>query len=218
MPVPVKAFEYPRAFSTDRLADAMSEDMKPEPETARPSPAVPSITESDVAAAHEQGRKEGYREAEQLFGQQLAQAVSTERARVSKMVEDFQQSSSDYYSKVEDQVVHLALGIAAKILHRESQVDPLLVAALVRLATENLKQGSKVQVNIHPQEISAWRSYFEREGNSRVNIELAEDPTLLRGECTVHSEVGIAALGIDAQLKEIERGLFDLLNQRPKNE
>ena len=57
MPVPVKAFEYPRAFSADRLADAMSEDLKPEPETARPSPAVPLITESDVAAAHEKGRK-----------------------------------------------------------------------------------------------------------------------------------------------------------------
>ena len=134
------------------------------------------------------------------------------------MIAEFHESSSEYYSKVEDQVVHLALAIAAKILHRESQVDPLLVAALVKLATENLKQGSHVQVNIRPEEVNSWRKYFEQDGNGRVRIELVEDPSLSPGDCVVHSEVGIAALGISAQLKEIERGLFDLLAQRPKND
>jgi flagellar assembly protein FliH len=189
-----------------------------EPEEPVQDPGVPAITESDLAAAHEKGRKEGQREAEHRFAEQLKQAVSSERAKVNKAIESFQQGSSDYYSKVEDQVVHLALGIAAKILHRESQVDPMLLMALVKLATENLKQGSKVQVNVRPEEVESWRRYFERDENGRVKIEMVEDSTLAPGDCVVHSEVGIAALGIDAQLKEIERGLFDLLAQRPRND
>ena len=217
MPIPVRAFEYPRALSAaSRVNEKQVEALETEP--VQQKPAVPAISENDLAAAFEKGRQQGLREGEQALGKQVAQAVSAERIRVSKAIEEFQQSNSEYYSKVEDQIVHLALGIAAKILHRESQVDPLLVAALVRLATENLKQGSTVQVNINPQEIRDWQSYFEQDGNGRVKIELVEDSTLSLGECIVHSEVGTAALGLDAQLKEIERGLFDLLAQRPKND
>jgi flagellar assembly protein FliH len=217
IPFPVKTFEYPCAL------DAGNSNPKPlgqkgESETPSQSCGVPPVTENDLATAYEKGRWEGHQESERKFKEQLAHAVTTERSRVSKVIEEFHQASSEYYSKVEDQVVHLALGIAAKILHRESQVDPLLIAALVRVATDNLKQGSNVQVNIRPEEISSWRSYFERDGNVRVKIELVEDPSLSPGDCIVHSEVGVASLGISAQLKEIERGLFDLLAQRPKND
>jgi flagellar assembly protein FliH len=217
IPFPVKTFEYPSAF------EAGSASLKPleeetEPETLSHTCNLPLVTESDLAAAYEKGRQEGRQEAEHRLKEQLAQAIAAERTRVSKVIDEFHQSSSEYYSKVEDQVVHLALGIAAKILHRESQVDPLLVAALVRLATDNLKQGSSVQINIRPEEISSWQQYFEQDGAGRVKIELVEDASLSPGDCIVHSEVGIAALGINAQLKEIERGLFDLLAQRPKND
>jgi flagellar assembly protein FliH len=181
-------------------------------------PVANAVTENDLASAFEKGRQEGRREAEKRYGEQLAQAVIAERTRVERVIEEFRQGSSEYYSKVEDQVVHLALGIAAKVLHRESQVDPLLVAALVKIATENLKQGSQVQVNIHPAEINSWRGYFERDENGRVRVELVEDPTLDPGDCVVHSDVGVAAMGIAAQLREIEHGLFDLLAQRPKND
>jgi flagellar assembly protein FliH len=218
MPIPVKAFEYPRALESSSLPSMRPQEPEREPEASASDPGMTLITENDVAAAYEKGRQEGRLEAEQRFREQLTLASASERAKVSKIISEFQESSSEYYSKVEDQVVHLALGIAGKILHRESQVDPLLVAALVKLATENLKQGSKVQVYICSSEIDSWRRYFEQDGNGRVMIELLEDPSLSPGDCTVHSEVGIAALGISAQLKEIERGLFDLLAQRPKND
>lgn len=214
---PVKSFQYPSALATGSAPNATSQARDPEPELSAPMTAT-GITENDLAAAYEKGRHEGRQEAEKRYNQQLAQAVTDERGRVEKVVSEFQQGSSEYYSKVEDQVVHLALGIAAKILHRESQVDPLLVAALVKIAIENLKQGSRVQVNIHPTEINSWRKYFDMEGNGRVVVELVEDSSLKVRECIVHSEVGVASMGITAQLKEIEHGLFDLLAQRPKND
>ena len=217
-PIPVKAFEYPRALDSSNLPSTRPQELEREPVAPAPDPGVTLITTNDVAAAYEKGRQEGRLEAEQRFREQLSLTAAGERAKVSKVISEFQQSSSEYYSKVEDQVVHLALGLLARYCIANAQVDPLLVAALVKLATENLKQGSKVQVYICPSEIDSWRRYFEQDGNGRVNIELLEDPGLSPGDCTVHSEVGIAALGISAQLKEIERGLFDLLAQRPKND
>jgi len=216
IPIPAKAFQYLSVSSVSPLEVVTPAEQRP-PEAQPQAPAEPSITEQDVAAAFERGRQEGRRQAEHQASEQLAQVKSAERARISKAIDEFQQSNSEYFSNVEAQVVHLAMGIAGKILHREAQVDPMLIAALVKVATENLKQGSHVQVNVRPEEVDSWRHYFEQDGNGRIKVDLVEDPTLGPGDCVLHSDVGTAELGISAQLKEIEHGLFDLLAQRPKN-
>ena len=59
------------------------------------------------------------------------------------MIAGFEAERSDYYARVEAEIVQLALAIAAKILHREAQVDPMLVAALVRMAVEKMREGSE---------------------------------------------------------------------------
>ena len=35
------------------------------------------------------------------------------------------------------------------------------------------------------------------------------------GDCILETDMGSANFGIDAQLKEVEQGFFDLLAQRP---
>jgi flagellar assembly protein FliH len=211
-----KTFEYPRVPGTGTTPNAL--DINSKLDEAGPSKsAEQAITKQDLTAAYEHGRKEGHREAEAQLSERLNQVEAAERAKVSKLIADFQQSNAEYFTKVETQLVHLAMSIAGKILHREAQVDPLLVAALVRIATENLKQGSCVRVNIRPEEIPAWRKYYDESGSGHLTVELVEDASLSPGECVVHSEVGSTELGIDAQMKEIAHGLFDLLSQRPQN-
>ena len=46
--------------------------------------------------------------------------------------------------------MQLALAIARKILHREAQVDPLLLAGMVRVALEKIESHTKVSVRVHP--------------------------------------------------------------------
>jgi flagellar assembly protein FliH len=38
---------------------------------------------------------------------------------------------------------------------------------------------------------------------------------MARGECVLETSVGTVELGIEAQLGEIERGFFDLMQKRP---
>ena len=54
--------------------------------------------------------------------------------------------------------MQLALAIAAKILHREAQVDPMLVAALVRMTIEKMREGSSVTVRVGPGAPSGGRN------------------------------------------------------------
>ena len=55
-----------------------------------------------------------------------------------------------YFQRVESEVVQLALSIARKILHREAQIDPLLLAGIVRVALESLNDGTQVRLRANP--------------------------------------------------------------------
>jgi len=111
-------------------------------------------------------------------------------------------------------VVKLALGIAAKILHREAQVDPMLLAALARVAVNQLHDGSKVSLRIRPESAAQWREYFRQPQNG-TTVEVVEDPNLGPKDCILETDMGSANFNIGGQLKEVEQGFFDLLALRP---
>ena len=145
----------------------------------------------------------------------VAQAKTDEQAaRISRAIELFAVERKEYFSRVESDVVHLALAIAAKVLHRESQVDPMLIAGLVRVAIEKLHDGSSVSVRIAPMEAEKWRKHLAKPLNGST-IRVVEDERLGEGDCVLETELGSASFSIDAQLKEVEQGFFDLLAQRP---
>ncbi len=80
--------------------------------------------------ARVQGRQEGLTEARKIFDEQLGR----ERASLAAALAEFTLDRATYFQKVEGEVIQLALAIARKILHREAQLDPLLLAGIVRVA------------------------------------------------------------------------------------
>lgn len=130
---------------------------------------------------------------------------------MADLVLEFQRQCADYYSKVEIELVHLALAIAAKILHRESQVDRMVVAGLVKVMLERFQQNTKIVVRVRPEDATAWTHYFRE----NANVQIVADSTLAPKACLVETELGVADMALDSQLKEVEQGFFDLLAQRP---
>ena len=47
------------------------------------------------------------------------------------------------------------------------------------------------------------------------SLQVVRDERLAAGECVLDTNVGRVELGVSAQLEEIERGFFDLMQQRP---
>jgi len=148
-----------------------------------------------------------------LSGEYIARSDG-EAAKILQALALFESERKGYFSRIESEVVHLALAIAAKVLHREAQVDPLLVAALVRVAVDRLHDGSSVSVRVPTAKAEKWRERLANPLNGST-IAIVEDAHLGPDDCILETDVGSANFSIDAQLKEVEQGFFDLLAQRP---
>ncbi len=116
---------------------------------------------------------------------------------------------------IEGEVVELALAVARKILHREAQLDPNVLAGIVRVTLEKLDTGTKVKLHVHPQEAADWRHYFACQMEDVPAPDVYEDPAIAPGECRIETSLGSTEFGLESQLKEIETGLLDLLAERP---
>jgi flagellar assembly protein FliH len=167
-----------------------------------------------MAAAIEEARSESRKEARREWEEDLAEKIAKERSGVLGVLEEFRGERVRYFSRVESEVVRLALAIAARVLHREAQLDPLLLSGVVRVALDKMAEGSTAVLRVPTDEIESWREILATASTS--SVQLVGDEKLHAGECVIDTSVGSVELGVSAQLEEIERGFFDLLQQRPK--
>jgi flagellar assembly protein FliH len=180
-------------------------------QSAQASESGAAHTAALEAQARAQGRQEGLADARKTFEEQLAR----ERSTLVDAVTQFSSDRDTYFRKVEAEVVQLALGIARRILHREAQIDPLLLAGMVRVALEKIDGATEVSLRIHPAQAAQWRSYLSQHKEASELPEIIEDPAQEPDRCTLQTSMGTAIVGVEVQLKEIEQGLLDLLAVRP---
>ena len=158
----------------------------------------------------ETARKESRAEAREAWQEELEDRVADERARVARVCEAFARDRSKYFAEVEAEVVRRALAIAARGLHREAELDPLLLTAVVRVALEKVKDDSVTVLRVPTAEVEIWCEVTSGDSTNVVG-----DERMKAGECVLETSVGKVELGVSAQLGEIEKGFFDLLQQRP---
>lgn len=163
------------------------------------------------AQAFARGRQAGQQDSRQAFEQQLAKEKSSLAATLTQFARD----RSTYFEKVEPEVVQLAMSIARKILHREAQIDPMLLAGIVRVALEQIEGATRVQLRVHPQKAPDWRQFLGAQLEPAKLPEIVEDPSQPLDQCTVETAMGSTSIGLEIQLKEIEQGFADLLATRP---
>ncbi len=161
----------------------------------------------------EMARAEAQAEARIEWERRLEERIAEERAAVLKACEEFRRERARYFAGVETEVVKLALAIAARVLHREAKLDPLLLTGVVRVALEKVAEDSTTVLRVPENAIEMWQEVFLEGRESSVQI--VADERLGAGECVLDTNVGRVQLGVSAQLEEIERGFFDLMQQRP---
>ena len=177
--------------------------------------AAPGPSSQELAELLNFARIESAAETEKRLSEVYQAQSEREAAKIGEALRLFEAEQKSYFSRIESEVVHLALAISAKILHREAQVDPFLVAALVRLAIDKLHDGSSVSVRVPPAKAEKWRERLANPLNGST-ILIVEDSHLGLDDCVLETDVGSANFSIEAQLKEVEQGFFDLLAQRPQ--
>jgi flagellar assembly protein FliH len=213
--LPVTTLEYfdmtDRSLS-DGPANLLSEASTPLRQSRRR--AGVDLSEEELAEKILRERVDASQQAELRLRQEYESQLQAARAPIAAAVTGFAAEREQYFSRVEKEVVQLALSIAAKILHREAQVDPTLVAALVRMTLEKMREGSSVTLRVGPGRAKLWKDYFASQSTT-ANIDVAEDAELSSYDCILETELGVTNFGLDTQLKEVEKGFFDLMALRP---
>jgi flagellar assembly protein FliH len=212
-PFPVSSFLY-RDTGAPVMANAKDTRQAQTAPAEGNQHATPSLSMQEIDKLLKAARDEAVAETEKRLEKEYQVKLEASEAKIRQALELFKNERKSYFSRVESEVVHLALAIASKVLHREAQVDPMLVAALVRVAVEKLHDGSIVTVRVSPAQAKKWANYLADPQNGST-ISVVEDSHLGPNDCILETDLGSANFSIDAQLKEIEQGFFDLLAQRP---
>jgi flagellar assembly protein FliH len=208
----VHAFEFPEVASVV-VSSSIDGNMWASAPEAEPEPSIQLRAANEMTAqARLEGRNEGEARVRQGF-EELAQQL---RGAVGKAIADFAEERASYFQRVEAEVVQLSLAIARKILHREAQIDSMLLASLVRSALTEMNQSSQVTLHVEPSAVAQWQTYFAKHSQHRLAPQIVPNPSMTNSCCLIQSEVGTTEINIESQLTEIEHGFFDLLAEKPR--
>ncbi len=175
-----------------------------QPRAAEPKPDPEALfaarLEAERRAITAQARQDAEREIQRV------------RAEIARAIEQFAQQRDEYFRHAESEVVSLALAIARRLLHRETQIDPRLLSGLVNYELDQLDAATSVRLFVSPDTLSYWNASAPTMSRP---VEVAPDKTLAAGAVRIETVLGSTVVSFDRELKEIERGFFDLLSHRP---
>jgi flagellar assembly protein FliH len=176
------------------------------------APTEPKAAE-EARRSFEAGRERGIQEGRQAEREaQAAGRVAGEKRladQIGGLIGSFAEERDRYLHAVEHEVVELALAVAARILRREAQMDPLLLTGAVRVALGQLSKTTKVRLRVPAAELELWAEAIALVPNLAVKPTVLAGEEMRLGDCVIETELGSVDLGIRAQLGEIERGFFD---------
>lgn len=138
-------------------------------------------------------------------------------AELAAALEEFRARRDEYLAQVEHEVVRLALAVAERILHREAQMDPLLLAGAVRVALGRLAESTEVRLRVPAAQQELWTEMLRLMPALPLRPEVVGDAEMQTTEAALETSLGRVDLGVRAQIEEIERGFFDLLEVRAKD-
>ena len=166
-------------------------------------------TRKAFEAGRETGRQEGRQAERESQAPAQAAAAQLRTRQAADLLETFAQARDRFLHAVEHEIVELARAVAARILRREAQMDPLLLTGAVRVALGQLSGSTQVKLRVPPGELDLWTEAIALVPNLALKPTVEPGEGMRLGDCTVETELGSVDLGIRSQLGEIERGFFD---------
>jgi flagellar biosynthesis/type III secretory pathway protein FliH len=160
------------------------------------------------ASAYARGRREAEAEAHQRYSASM-QSTADRLAQAVKQLADLRPRLC---KEAEADLLRLGLAIAQRILHRELNIDPTALQALVKLSLDRLGRQEEIRVRVSPSLADPVRAILAKVSSRPINVNA--DSTLEAGALIFETTRGQLDASIHSQLDEIERGLIDHLENR----
>jgi flagellar assembly protein FliH len=190
----------------------------PSPAESREQEETDLLIAAECRRWEERGHSRGMEAGLGLGRAEASAQLEEERNRLysqaAALASSFAESRDRYLHQLENETAELALAIAARILRREAQMDPLLLTGAVRVALGQLAASTSVRLRVPLADQSFWEEALSLLPGLAIRPQVVGDDRLALGECVMETELGSADLGLWPQLKEIERGFFDRIGDR----
>ena len=160
------------------------------------------------AAAYARGRREAEAEAQQRF----AATMQSTADRLAQAVKQLADIRPRLCREAEADLLRLAMAIAQRILHRQLNIDPTALEALVKVSLDRLGRQEQVGVRVSPALRETVQAILARLSSRPIDVN--GDANLEPGSIIFETNRGQLDASIPSQLDEIERGLIDRLAER----
>jgi len=166
----------------------------------------------ETSKATQQAREEAFAQGVNAGRLQAEQQILPALQGLTHAIEELSRLRGVVREEAMQELVHLAISIAARVIHREVAVDPDSLSGLIRAAFLKLQSREINRVRMHPVLEVLVRKSLEQSGSPR-NLVLMPDPGLKAGEVFFETSQGVLDASVETQLREIERGLIDKLER-----
>jgi len=155
----------------------------------------------------------GFREGEAAGQKRAAAELEPVLDRLARSIREMADLRGEMRREAEADMLRLALEIARRVLRREMAVDPDALRGLVLAALEKLEGREISRVKVHPSHAALLSELLRKRGAGQP-VEVIADASREPGAAVFETERGNLDASVDAQLREIERGLTDCLRRR----
>jgi flagellar assembly protein FliH len=195
---------------TWRKVDAQGGRASVIPDAAIPPPRAAVPLDDKIEERLQEAHAAGMREGEAAGRNRAAAELQPAMDRLGRTITELAGLRARLRREAEADLVRLALAIARRILRRELTIDPDAIHGLVLGALEKLQGQEICRVRVHPAHAGLVSGCL-RELAAAVPVEVVPDGSREPGTVIFETERGNLDASIESQLREIERGLSDRL-------
>ena len=156
-----------------------------------------------------QGTEKGFKEGEQ-------QGLDEGKIRSEKLASQWESLIARLHcplekldDNVEYQLINLATELAEQITRCEVEKNPQVILQALKQGVEALPVSEqKLTILLHPDDLSFVQQAYSAETCLERKWVLQPDPTLLRGDCQIHTQTSSIDYTFDARIKQILSQFF----------
>lgn len=150
-----------------------------------------------------QGFQEGYADGSKKGYEENVHLLQSQAATMVSLLESLSEPFKKLDDEVEQELVRLAISIAAQIIRREIKLNPGQVVGVVREAVNVLPLSSqKISLKLHPEDADVVRSALALDDIS-PSWSIIEDPLISRGGCEVDTGVSHVDATVEHRLAAV---------------
>ena len=168
--------------------------------------------EREAARKLDQARREAYAEGLAAGRQQSEEQFRPAVLGLAETLGSLARLRENIREETIQDLVHLAVSIAARVIHREVAVDPDALVGLIQAAFSKLQSREINRVRMHPTLEELVRKLLDQ-SSAPKNLVVMPDPNLKPAEVFFETSQGLLDASVETQLREIERGLIDKLER-----